>query len=474
MQDFSQKIPKAKILEDLTLLEESLDSLHPSFTRYRKQEEIRSKFDTMKKECTKAMTALEFYILIAPFISFIGDGHTNILPDSEIMKWLIEKKGIFPLQPIFLENRFFVIKNYSDSDVFDCNCEILSIDDTPINKIINSLLCYVQIDGLGEERKYRKLENSFHILYSLIYGPKSEFKVQYRDTEGNKINTSSIRAITREEIKLAKAKKYPEDSYNPLYSLTILENDIALVKIRSFLNGKKYAKVFKNKQYKNNGKLNRFLKQTFRLLEFKGINKIIIDIRDNDGGKKTNSILLYSYLSKEPFNFYKNCYLKRKSYNFLKKNKKRFDSFVVKTIPKLSIEDEFIKFNNYFFMKSLYKTHKPKSNMFSGEVYILVNGRTFSAAGEFTAISQYYQRAIVIGEETSAGILGNTAGHIVKIKLPYSKIRLFIPILQFNNNLVAEEPKRGIIPDYKPEHSIENHFTEKDMMLEYTLDLIKK
>ncbi|TFG11034.1 hypothetical protein EU534_00275 [Candidatus Heimdallarchaeota archaeon] len=470
-----EQIDKEKITQDFLLFRECLESLHPSLYRYRKQDEFEEMLNKVVESFSEEMKPIDFYKCLAPLISFIGDGHTSILPNSLFIEELKNKSGVFPLKPIFVNKRFLIAQNYTKFEQLNQNCEVISIDGISIKEIVDSLFNYIQIDGIGNERKYRKLERSFHVLYTLIYGPKTEFIIEFKSLDKEGISNIAVKSVNTEEIEQINKIRYPEELYKPLYNLKFHDdNNIAIITIRSFLNGKKYAKVFKDKQYKKEGKLSKFLKQSFSLIEKKEINNLIIDIRDNDGGKKTNSILLYTYLSREPFNFYKDCYIKKKCYQFLKKNKKIIDSFIVKTLPKLSIEGEYYKFDNYFFMKSLYKTHNLKSNSFTGEIYILINGRTFSAAGEFAAINHNSQRAFIIGEETSAGYLGNTAGHIVRIELPNSKIRLFIPILQFNNNLDSDKSNHGIIPVYKKEQTIDDFISDKDSVLEYTLNLIAK
>ncbi|NPD88714.1 MAG: hypothetical protein HGN29_08310 [Asgard group archaeon] len=472
--EYKKKIPKARLLEDYLIFRESLEAIHPSIYRYRKQEEVQEEFNEIRNKISYDMISLDFFTFIAPLISFIGDGHTNIIPSLTFMDWLKNENGVFPLKPIFIENKFFINHNYTNLEELDLKCEILYIDSFPINEIVKHLFDFIQIDGIGDERKYRKLENVFQILYSLVYGVKTEFQIEFRKSNEKQTNSIRIKSMTRENIEQIKKIKYPEELYRPLYNLRILnDRDTAVLKIRSFLNGKKFAKVYKNKHYKNEGKLNKFLKHAFKLVKKKEIHNLIIDIRDNDGGKKTNSAFLYRYLSDKTFKFYKDCYINKNCFDFLKRNNKKIDSLITKTLPKLSIEQNYYKFENYFFMQSLYKTHKPKKNRFSGVVYIILNGRTFSAAGEFAAICHNAQAAAIVGEETSAGYLGNTAGHIVKVELPASKIRIFIPILQFNNALEGKDFGRGIIPQYSVEKTIEGFSSGKDTELEFIFELIQ-
>ena len=93
-------------------------------------------------------------------------------------------------------------------------------------------------------------------------------------------------------------------------------------------------------------------------------------------------------------------------------------------------------------------TYKPKQkNNFSGKVFVLTNGLTFSASTLFCNAVKGQPNVTLVGEETGGGWYGNSGILIPDIKLPntHLKVRLpFFRLVQFNH--IAEKG-RGVFPD---------------------------
>ena len=87
------------------------------------------------------------------------------------------------------------------------------------------------------------------------------------------------------------------------------------------------------------------------------------------------------------------------------------------------------------------------------------------------------KKTIVIGEETQGGYYGHN-GHIpIRYWLPKSKIRMMFSIVNLEQDVPqkANQPfGSGVIPDYEVRQSLEGFLTQRDVVLDYTLDLIGK
>jgi hypothetical protein len=73
----------------------------------------------------------------------------------------------------------------------------------------------------------------------------------------------------------------------------------------------------------------------------------------------------------------------------------------------------------------------PLEPTFEGDVYVLTNGRSFSATGEFTSVAHYHGVARFAGEEGGAGYYGNTSGFVPTLTLPNTGIRVGIPMVRY-------------------------------------------
>jgi len=104
----------------------------------------------------------------------------------------------------------------------------------------------------------------------------------------------------------------------------------------------------------------------------------------------------------------------------------------------------------------------------------LINGRSFSATGESTSVIHYHKKAIFVGEECGAGYYGNTSGMMPMVTLPHTQIRIAIPLVRYTM-AVSDYPKdRGIVPEYQVSPTIEDLLQDRDIVLEFTVDLIRK
>jgi hypothetical protein len=129
----------------------------------------------------------------------------------------------------------------------------------------------------------------------------------------------------------------------------------------------------------------------------------------------------------------------------------------------------------FTFQKGL-KTQKPHKNAFQGNVYLLLDGQSFSVTTEFASRFKSDQRGVIIGNETAGGYAMNTSGFFSIVNLPHSKIDLGIPLLGFHmGGLYESNPKdRGVLPDHAIEIHVENIQNGTDPVKEFTLGLINQ
>jgi hypothetical protein len=468
-QEFSVK----ELKQDFDFLRKSLEEGHFGLYRHRTQEEMRSRFDEAYSLLNKQMNILEFYRIVAPVIYLMGDGHTLVLPDLKLYHYILNEIGVFPIKPVFIKKKLYVYRNYSKNENLSIGTEIISINNIPSQKIIETLLPFVQIDGFGEERKLDSLELRFDKLLLLVYGINTECEIECFDHISRERKKTKVQLMKKGEIRDIHMKRYPSDFSQPLYDLEIFDElNAARVKIKSFLNSKKYAKLTGSPEYRNYGNLKNFLKHSFKQINEKNVQNLILDLRDNSGGREDLVIRLYRYIARNPFQFFEGLYLKKKEFKFLKEAGNKTERFLIRIVRKEETEQGY-KIHNFFFMVPLYKIFKPKKNPFEGNVFILINGNTFSVSAEFASVCHHLGRAKLIGEETKGGYIGNSSGLTVSLNLPNTKMFVSIPLFKYVMPVPQKDNHRGIIPDYKVEKNIEDIIEGKDTQLNFTLDLIK-
>ena len=117
---------------------------------------------------------------------------------------------------------------------------------------------------------------------------------------------------------------------------------------------------------------------------------------------------------------------------------------------------------------------EPYENNFKGEIVVLINAYTFSAASDFSARLHYAKRATFIGEETGGSYIGNISGFSSGLDLPNSKVGVSISLVDtrqafFDSNWTD----RGVIPDIFVEPSVMDVLNGEDAVLKKALLTIR-
>jgi Peptidase family S41 len=422
--DPSKKIASELLKQDVLLLKDSLQKLHAGLYRYKSKTEMEGLFQYTFSQLDRPMAETEYFSLISCLIGDIEDGHTECFLPQVIIEDLIANVKIFPAQLRFIGEKAYIP---CDTKEFTAGTEIISIDNRHIDEIRKQLFRRLSSDGSIQTEKYVKINDGhdpFSYLYYVVYGEKPDFTVSYKTTSGQTgVKTLQASLFANMECPPVKAKidKYLLLEYKP--------GNIAIMTIKTFAND------YLNK---TNEDLSTFLAASFKELNDKKTDKLIIDLRENGGGDDTNGALLYKYLTNKPFQFYSSLASTTKE---------------VTDHPNLQLQ-------------------QPKENNFKGKVYFLTSGKSFSGAAEFSSIAKTNSRGLFIGEETGGGYYGNTSGNKVAIILPNTKIRVNIPLYKYVMAVKKAKYKdRGIIPDYIIVPSITDYIQHKDVQLDYALKL---
>ena len=118
---------------------------------------------------------------------------------------------------------------------------------------------------------------------------------------------------------------------------------------------------------------------------------------------------------------------------------------------------------------------QPRQPHFSGRVFVLMNGGSFSTSSELLSIVHYQKRGIFIGEEAAGGYYGNTSGRFnADVVLPNS--RLMLPLRLTTYYLAVNGYKhadRSVIPDYPVSHTIADLLARKDKDMDLALSIAR-
>lgn len=438
--DNPKAIESQLLKQDLVIFRTQLQNSYPSLYRFNSKKNIDKLFDNYCSSIGKNTTQIDFLANIKFILSHLQDGHFYGGPSSELQHYFDEEAKVFPLRIKFIKNNGYVV--CSKNETLLPETPILSINNISIKEIKAKIFKYIVSDGKIETKKYWILNNNFWFYYRLVYGEQAAFKIEYKSLD-KKIKTITLPA---ERYKNTECENQKTDPVNYL-QFEYKQNDIALLTIKTF-----------NQETLDQTKENfiPFLEQVFTEIKTKKTNELIIDLRGNGGGRDTYGSLLFSYLTNAPFEYYTS--LESSTQKLTKANLSNY-------IPKENPAEDYFRGRNNL------ATQKPSNTTYLGNVYILIDGMSFSTTAEFCAITKSNNRAKFIGEETGGGYFGNTSGNAVELVLPNTKIYISIPTTKYTLAVKKGNSNRGILPDYKVIPTINDYIKNEDVQLEFALKL---
>ena len=435
----AKKYPRQELQQDYTLLKNILEEKHPSLYWYTSKDSMDYYFARYYKAIGDSMTELQFaWQILAPLIDKIHCGHTSVGMSKAYSKWAGYRR--FPSFPLFLKvwnDTMAVTGNLNPKDsIFKRGTLITSINGVSNHSMIEKMFGYLPEDGHANNINYIRLSANFPYFYRNIYGLSKRYSVTYLDSTGvEKTDTLPIFIAHKDSARkdsLAKIERRKLPKEKKILQYRSLEID----------SSGKFAVMTLNTFSK--GRLRSFFRKSFKKLKKENINNLVLDIRSNGGGRVELSTLLTKYISRKPFKVADTLFARTRT---LKPYARYIKGKFLNNIELFFISSK--RSDGLFHMRQMEREiHKPKKvNGYKGDVYVLVNGPTFSASTLFCNYIKGQPGVTLVGEETGGGWYGNDGIMIPDIILPHTKTRVRLPlfrIVQYNH---ITEKGTGVVPD---------------------------
>jgi hypothetical protein len=448
--------------EDFSIFRASFEEGHGALYRYSTKEEMDAVFDGAFKQIDRDMTEREYLRILLPVVGAVNCGHTS-LRRSGFTEWLGSQSAIFPMGIRYIGRKPYLVRNYSDNGDIELGGELVSINGKPMARIVQDLLPAISSDARIETSKFQILSSSvrFSQLYNIFYGMTRRYKAEYINPGTGRVEILEFDGGTQADVLNAFQERYPDQAKTPPRLSFTEVGGVPVLTIRTF-----GAAMLKHDGFD----YPQFLRDAFAKLVDQGAESLIIDLRDNGGGSDDYGKMLFAHLTDEDFQYY----------GALEVKKNSFDFFKYTNLPKSqwALPEGRLRKNERGWYDTLGHPNlgiqKPIPPIFRGRVYVLINGRSFSATGETTSLMHYHKKAIFVGEECGSGYYGNTSGFMVVVNLPNTGIGLSLPLVRYTMAVEGYPPDRGIIPDHPVEPSVEDVLSNRDSVLDYALRLAGK
>ena len=321
---------------------------------------------------------------------------------------------------------------------------------------------YLVQDGYEDNVNYIRLSTSFPYFHRNIFGIYKNYSVQYIDSLGvERKTTLPLFGLTEDTLK--KIKDFPPVKRKQLTRKERLEN------IRS-LKTTNNTSVMTINSFAGGSHLKNFYRKSFKEIRKNNIQNLVIDIRANGGGDISNYVALTKYLRNTSFKVADTAAAISKGFGEYTKYIKAglFNNIGLFLFSKKQAD------GRYHFGYWERHTIRPRNkNHFSGDVYVLTNGLTFSASSLFCNSVKGQSNVTLIGENTGGGWHGNSGIMIPDITLPNTKLRVRLPVFRLVQYQHVAKTGTGVIPDIYIGPTVESSRKDIDRKMEFVKQLIK-
>ena len=446
---------------DVSFIQNKLEKLHPCLDDYISIKELDFKFDSLKSTLNSPMTSNDFYFRLSPVIAAVRQGHARTFPlINKLRSREIKHAGTDGLSPLFqydfemFDSKLYIVKNFAGHNNIKPATELVSVNNIRPQEILSKYRNTLASDGYNQTFIDRRLIKDFPTYYFFQNGLVDSIlcELKYNDSLSTvwlkrKADPIGIKNTkTHEQKALERVARRKEGSkreelgyneitrnYSKNLSFPATDSSIALMKIADFTKGN-YTK---------------FYRESFKLLNTLNTRTLILDLRDNPGGRLSDAADLYSYLADT-------------SYKFIERSEVASRGILHLLVKK---DDD----NKYYYSFPESSKAPCKANHFKGKIYVLINGGTFSAACILSSNLKGSRRAVFVGEETGGAYNGTVAGIMARVTLPESRLKVMFGLANVKPIYKSGTYGRGIFPDVKIKPTLEDRRKGVDAEVEWVL-----
>ncbi len=399
--------------KDLYRLEKVIRKTHPAAGRTVSDSSLLSLRNEIAKNLPPQATTIEYAKLIHPLIDTLQGGHIGMYPRGALWRYNYQSsKHVLPLSLKQLDGGQIVIsalKTNQDSSLLAA--EVLQINGRPIKKIVDEAYLFAAgSDGPNRSGARNRAIKNLPTYLRWTLGKQDSFQItlrrRYRDTTLTVLSP----ALTKKRSKNASVanqqqRKKHEKTINYGFDAS---RKTAIVDLNSFSGYDPFNVVYPMA-----------LKRVLAKAEQDSAQTIILDLRDNGGGRSSNILKLLRYFIKEETTVFKPWTLPRSGWLYASLVNKG-----VFTVPVLTGKNGSARFGRF-----MRHDIKPRKNGYRGELIVLINSGSFSAATITASILKSNDLAVLMGQEAGGNYHETYAGLFSMVGLRRTGLMVRMPHL---------------------------------------------
>lgn len=412
-----QKFALSKLQADYKQFRKKIESSSPMY--FVDKEELANLFDTQYQLLEEGMGELEFVRVLSPIVAALRCGHSHVFVSEDYSAYIRENSAYLPFSTMIIGGRLYIVDDYNIANI-PAGSEVIAIDGQPVEEVVGVMFNSLSADGYNETKKEYIINHWFNALYYHYIDNPASFVVEYVSPQEKTANTAVVEAIPDKSMGITTMLPYTQN-WDSQYSKQVYE-DYAILTIKLF------SRLDSAQKYKA------FLKDFFQELTEKNITNLVLDLRGNWGGTPGPAVELFSYLIDQPTSF-----LDKSAHPLL---------FMYK------------------------RATKPRPERFTGNLYTLIDGASFSITGHLIAQLRHHNIGTLIGEESGGGYLCTDASRATILK--NTGVTLYCSTRVFRAATPGMVEGRGVIPDYEVMVTLNHYLDKTDPVMAKALELIER
>jgi hypothetical protein len=420
----TQALSVEQMHADIEALYQGVLARHPDLDRYADQAVLEQAVADLKQQVAKPMNRTGFYRIVGQLSHRFNDGHSFLIwPHQEYQALKEQGHKPFPFSIEINQEGVFTKHHYEFAgETISAGSRLVSINGQDIRDMVEFAQRFVG----GETRALREqvVAERFGLMLWSVFDQMDDFNLVLED-RGREFAVNITPEQNWQSTEDTEAKDfYFKETQPGVGMLYVGHFDV------------------------DPGWFEDFIDESMARAKALGVEKLIIDIRDNPGGNTDTAAYLVSYIADKPFRMVSE--LKEKL------NEDNRGIFNYKGEPGDLLQEEW---------EDYIDPQKPAVR-FEGEVYLLIGEITYSSAIVLATTVKDYNMATLVGQQT--GGFANQTGQGNLFSLPNSELRAYVPtrlLLRPSGDTAV----RGVIPHVitRPtrQHLIDGVDTEIDAVL---------
>jgi len=409
------------LISDLDTFEDRMLNDHPYLRNPGQRYLFISRCDNIRDLLDHPITLKAFYEKIAFLAATLRCGHTRLNFPDHYWEKIDKQYKHLPFRLFFSDTSIYIRDVYYEDTLLKKGAKVLQVNNRLSGEIVRELLSLFPADGSNTTYKYYNLNGR---LYG-IETPGKFYPNKYlikAILPGQKVPLEfEVSAQSKDSIMAFIANRGDDFEEYKSYQFSQLDSlNVAIITIRDFIDFSR-------------GSFSSFLEDAFSQINEKKMKALIIDLRGNDGGDPDHAAELLSFILHKPLTYFN---------------------------------------QGVYGYSNLKKPVKLNKNNFDGNMFVLMDGGSFSTTGHLLSLLKYYKIGILIGETSGGSWQCN--GCYGDYEFPNTGLHLMYPRCVFRTAVDGQGMEAGIKPDEWAVPTVKDLIHKKDVVLEKAISMIKQ